>query len=213
MLWLSLVQLFLICVFIVLLCVDFYYIYKTYNTWQPSNKPYWPTETKYDPNIVTPKQQLSLVTFSYKEGDGLPYCEPMWYAFRYVKSDGSYGGMGPWMTTPVQSGGKQQPCLNNDCSTMCLSSDGHTTTSVPCVPVGEASCPCNRPVVGINSQLDYNVKTGEYYAVIHRQTGVFDPKSEGIIIGILLATASSRSTYSFTDLLYNDNTQYVCDGC
>lgn len=176
------------------------------------NPTWWPKEKRFDASIKAPTQNMYLVQFNYSPLLGASWCRPTWYAFRYVRQDGSYSKLSPWTTLPVQAGAKVQPCINGDCTTLC-SSGG--TTQIPCVLTGYDSCACNRPEVGVIENLDYDIKLGEYYAVIHRQIDTFDPTSEGQQIGTLLPKPFDTRgiTYSFADTLYNENSGSSCDRC
>lgn len=171
----------------------------------------WPVEKNFDPNIITPSQPIFLTKFSFSPMLGNACCRPMWYAFRYVTTDGNYGKFGPWTNIPVRAGGLNQPCINNDCSTKCLING----ESQYCVLTGNPSCECNRPEIGVMKELDYNTKLGHYYAVIHRQLDSFDPDSEGRPIGILIPSPFDPRgiKYFWVDTLYNENDGSGCDFC
>jgi len=77
------------------------------------SRPPWspPAEIKFDPSITTPVQNLYLLSFIDNPLGGPRCCKKMWYAFRYVNSDGRYGPLGPWTTAPVFAGAKLLPCI------------------------------------------------------------------------------------------------------
>lgn len=173
---------------------------------------WWPAEKRFDPSILKPTKTLSLTNFSFNPGLGAPVCKAAWYAFRYVKLDGSYGPLSEWTEIPVQAGKKEQPCLNGDCTSMCKNSSGKEE---PCVLTGENSCHCNNPVLGVTGQFAYNTLEGEWYTVIHRQLDNFDPTKEGTPIGTLFPNISNPRgvTYIFPDIVFNENSGSSCDWC
>jgi hypothetical protein len=210
--WMQCLVLFLFIVLGVVLGVTLYYELQH----KQKNIKWWPNENVFDPNIKRPDFPLYLTQFSYSPLLGNACCRKMWYAFRYVRADGNYGPLSPWTTIPVQAGAKTQPCLNGPppkgCKAQCLNASSGIG---PCVLVGPESCHCNRPEIGITQELDYNIRLGEYFAVIHRQMDNFDPSDEGRQIGTLLPyyTNERGITYTFPDILYNENDGSDCDLC
>ena len=182
---------------------------------EPPHKPFSPPPEKYlDTSISTPTQQLYLSNFQYNPNlNTYPWCVPTWYAIRYVRvSDGGYSQLGPWTptTSPVQSGNTSLPCYDT-------TNDGYTnnctfTTINNSILVNPDTCNFNQVTIGTPSPLTYSIEQG-YYANIHRQSGTFNPDSQGMIIGILTPDTGTF-VGSWEDVLYPPNTQDVtCSNC
>lgn len=122
-----------------------------------------PHEKIYDPSIKTPTNTMILGMFTINPQDSYPWCLGTWYAIRYVrKTDGGYGKLGPWTKNPVISGEGQK--------------------------FGD-TCKFNQVFMGlpVGTKLDYEIITdfNNWSANVHRQTGKFDPTSEGMVVGFL----------------------------
>lgn len=170
-------------------------------------------DEKYaDNSIPNPQQQLYLGNFTYDPNlPGGPLCDPMYYAFRYVRiSDGGYSKLSPWTTTPIYSGAKTLPCYPSGKSTDNCAHDN--------IPTGSSTCKNNRPVIVTVDPLDLAIIDG-YVLNLHRQVGTFDPNSEGQMIGFLMAGERNNPdgngwTSNWVDVLFNPNPNgNRCKGC
>lgn len=141
-------------------------------------------QEKYaDSSITTPTQQLYLGQFTYSQGAGDALCQPMWYAFRYVRqSDGGYSALSPWIQSPVFAGACTLPCAPSVCGTPQVPPNGRPQDSVT----------YNAPTIVTVSPLDYPLDLlsssgATYVANVHRYVGVTPPSAteEGTIIGML----------------------------
>lgn len=201
-----------VCVLMIVYAVQFYF---TVMVWLNSSspRPPWspPAEVTYDPSITVPDQQLYLLQFAFDSMGGPRCCKKMWYSFRYVNSDGRFGGLGPWTSLPVFAGAKQLPCIPSHpkCDVQCVLPGGKTG---PCVSVGNYSCNANRPVIGTVAELDYQVNRGDWYAVIHRQLDFLDPNSQGTPIGFLIGPRQDQTggLYSWVDIAFSDGLDSGC---
>ncbi len=180
-------------------------------------------EEKYeDSNIPAPTPQPYLGGFSYSQSSGPPFCNPVWYAYRYVRnSDGGYGPLSNWtgydpknpnaIPKGISSGATADtlPCLPQGCS-----ESG--------VPTGSQTCWFNVPEIVLIDKLNMDIKNGTpdgYTLNVHRQEGFidqnakppvvkgFDPKSEGTVVGSFLAfekpSTSNKVTAMFYDNIFN----------
>lgn len=174
------------------------------NTSQQDSECVYYLEKYPDSSITTPGQTLYLGAFSYSRGAGPALCQPMWYAFRYVRqSDGGYGPLSDWTpaSQPIFAGSCNLPCAPKVCG----------STLVPPTGNSHASVTYNAPQVVTVSTLDYPLYQG-YVANIHRYVGT-DPTipppagTEGTIIGTLETVSSSSHgfTSQFIDVLFNPN--------
>ncbi len=147
-----------------------------------------------DSTVPTPSQPIYLLKFTYDPSAaslGGPPCNPLWYAYRYVRtSDGGYGPLSSWTTQPIYAGSPNPPCVpvtgqppNNWCSL-----NGIATG---CGSGGSSTF--NEPVVGTTGTLELSLADG-YVLNLHRQVGTFDPTSEGQLVGQLIAPSRSSST-------------------
>ena len=169
------------------------------NTSQQDTNCIYYLEKYADSTITTPLQSLFLGSFSYSRGAGPALCQPMLYAFRYVRqSDGGYGPLSPWTTLPIFAGSCNLPCAPKVCG----------TSLVPPAGNSQASITYNSPQVVTVSNLDYPLYQG-YVANIHRYVGTSPPLSgtEGTIIGTLepIGSNSNGFTSQFNDVLFNPN--------
>lgn len=158
---------------------------------------WWVNERYADSTIPAPTQQVYLGAFSEDPSlPGGPLCTPMWYAFRYVRiSDGGYSSLSPWSGT-IYAGAPTLPCApSGSCGQ------------------GSNTCTFNRPTLVTIETLPFTVADG-YLLNLHRQTGTFDPNSEGQIVGNLILVPSSLGTSFWSDVNYNPNLPGVtCPGC
>lgn len=161
-----------------------------------------------DPSITTPDQTLYLGSFSYSQGAGPALCQPMWYAFRYVRqSDGGYGQLSHWTTLPIFAGSCNLPCAPSSTS----GSGSCGTALVPPPNNSQASITYNAPQVVTVSALDYPLYQG-YVANVHRYVGT-DPNTPppegtvGTIVGTLQPVSfnSNGFTGQLIDVVFNPN--------
>jgi hypothetical protein len=176
-------------------------------------------QEKYlDTTIPIPKQNLYLGDFTYDPNlPGGPLCEPMYYAFRYVRtSDGGYSPLSPWTTIPIYSGASTFPCYPQGSNPTSNPPDGWC--SLDGIETGSQSCQFNRPTIVTVDPLDLAIADG-YILNLHRQIGTFDPTSTGELVGNLLAVSRNNPnaqgwTSSWPDVLFNPNSQGTrCRGC
>lgn len=189
------------------------YIYYKYKQSKPSgggsncNTSQWDKNCVYylekyaDSTITTPAQPLYLGAFGYSQGAGPALCQPMWYAFRYVRqSDGGYGPLGSWTTQPVFAGSCNLPSAPSVVNTGQVPPPGNSQVSVT----------YNTPKVVTTQPLDYPLYQG-YVANIHRYVGQTPPPNGSdtgsTIIGSLepISVNSYGFTSQFTDVLFNPN--------
>lgn len=128
--------------------------------------------------------------------NGRPWCQPTWYAIRYVNMNtGEYGPLSEWTQKPISAGASDFPCKSS-CK----------------FPVGQQSCKFNH----ITLASDENVPGGQwgnpYVVNIHQQTGTFNGESDGDIIGWM--TPGSIATLVGNNSLWSlSKSQKVCNGC
>ena len=174
-------------------------------------------EEKYkDPSIPAPSASLQPYLSKFSFVDGVPggaFCIPAWYAFRYVRnSDGGYGPLSQWSgydptqpdTVPMAifACAPNLPCMKPS------PNSGPGSCSAIGVSTGQASSGFNKPTIALTAPIDFDIKNGNadgYTLNVHRQTGLkdgtkvtsFNPKSEGIIVGMFSVyppTQSGRPT-------------------
>ena len=170
-------------------------------------------ETNFDATIVKPSPQPYLGGFNDSAGAGPPFCEPVWYAFRYVRNiDGEYGPLSNWSGSsgptdldpqPIYSGASTLPCAAPGCSAWGIT-------------LGNDTCTYNQPTIVLTGPLDFDVNFGQlngYTLNVHRQVGYvgrdgivhgFDSRSEGDIVGsFLVEMGNQSSTAKFIDAVFN----------
>ena len=177
-----------------------------------------------DPSIPTPSQNLQpyLSEFIYAEGEGAPFCAPVWYAFRYVRnSDGGYSTMGPW-SGAVYSGSENLPWY-----------PGFSPSGTPAAPSGTSfsapsgTCNANQPTVILTSPI--NSPGGQFDSLsgyslnVHRQIGSidangnvtgFDPSSEGDVVGVFeVFPGLNGATATFVDAVFNPSPNSTATRC
>lgn len=129
--------------------------------------------------------------------------KPVWYRYRFVTSDGRYGGLSPW-SEAVYAG------MTLPGTPPILRKGGVGGTTVPPTREGNVggvvtppTCNSNEPYIGIPaSQVPYSA-SDEVYINIHRIVGT-SPSSPpldstvGDIVGIAVGPSSS-GYYTFVD--------------
>lgn len=171
-----------------------------------------------DKTIPKPTAQPYLRSF-VTQGQNYPFCNPVWYAFRYVRNkDGGYGPLSEWSgynplkptdtPLPIFSGAKTFPCIPVKGSTDSCSAIG--------VKTGADSCAFNNPWISLLNKLDFDVNFSSpdgYTLNVHRQEAntdkEFDPNDEGDIVGFFTVNLKPESPYNiianFIDAVYNPN--------
>jgi hypothetical protein len=159
-------------------------------------------ETTFDSSIPTPNQIPYLTEFKFVDGSPpqYPFCNPAWYAFRYVRNkDGAYGPLSGWSGTD-SSNPTATPMAIYSCATElpCFPDGKNSSCSAQGITPGPATTSFNTPVIGLGSPItDIDVlksATIDGYSLnVHRQVGYldgdgnvkdFDPNSEGDIVGM-----------------------------
>lgn len=170
--------------------------------WQNGEKCQSVKETRPDPSIPKPTQIPYLSDFKFVDSNPAqyPFCNPAWYAFRYVRnSDGAYGPLSGWSGTDPSKPG-DTPMAIYSCATElpCFPNGKTDSCSVKGITVGTGSKSFNTPTLALASKItDIDLQkwaTPEGYSLnIHRQVGYldqdgtvkdFDPTAEGDIVGM-----------------------------
>jgi hypothetical protein len=144
------------------------------------------SEIAPDPSLPAPTAQPYLGGFTAVQGGGPPFCGGVWYAYRYVTTAGGYSPLSPWSGSnpanpslpplPIYGGSANLPCPAGGCAAWGITPTGTCQANNPTIILTDA-LPSLPPGITLN---------------VHRQSGVtFDPTSEGIIIGAMLAKANS----------------------
>lgn len=179
-----------------------------------------------DKSIPKPTAQPYLRSF-VTQGQGYPFCNPVWYAFRYVRNkDGGYGPLSDWsgynpsspkdIPLPIFSGAKTFPCIPVKGSTDSCAATG--------VKTGAESCAFNNPTISILNKLDFNVNYASadgYTLNVHRQVAGdskdFDFTDEGDIVGSFAVNLDPEGPYNiianFIDAVYNPNSTTSSSCC
>lgn len=179
-------------------------------------------EKVFDASIPAPNQMPYLSDFSYSAGAGNAFCNPAWYAFRYVRnSDGAYGPLSPWSgtdptkpkDTPLAIYGcaSQLPCIPS-ATTKASTQTSPTSPTYACaqngIPTGSATSTFNVPTIALIEPLNIDTKYSQkdgYTMNVHRQVGYidndgkihdFDPTAEGDIVGSFLENPGHADGHS-----------------
>jgi hypothetical protein len=173
------------------------------------------TENYSDPTIDKPVSELDssmyLGNFYYSEGGASGgFCQPAFYAYRYVRiADGGYGPLSDWTTQGVQSCACQLPCYPSSPSILPgdrCGADG-ILLGQQVDSSGISTCAYNTPVMVLMDQVPSPYNQINTYALnVHRQIGTVDPSSEGQLVGVFFLTPNptTQGWYgAFTDILYS----------
>ena len=171
-------------------------------------------ETYHDDTIPAPSTSLQpyLSSFDFVEGEGAPFCSPVWYSFRYVRnSDGGYSNLGVW-SEAIYSGSPNQPWP-------------------PGVPQGtpSATCGANQPTIVLLGPINSPAGSTSpdtlsgYSLNVHRQIGSidstgasigFDPLGEGDIVGVFqVYPGQNGATATFIDAVFNPSPNSSATSC
>lgn len=191
-------------------------------------------ETVPDSSIPMPSQIPYLSNFRFSPGAGYAFCNPAWYAFRYVRnSDGAYGPLSEWSgTDPTNPSGT--PLAIYACATKlpCVPSvggDPSSSCAAAGISVGAATTTFNAPTIALVKPPDIDTKfsTPDGYTMnVHRQIGYidgngnvvdFDPKSEGKVVGFFIENPGSPRNGLYATLydvaFPSDSNQESSCGC
>jgi hypothetical protein len=180
-------------------------------------------ETTFDSSIPTPTQIPYLTQFKFVDDSPpqWPFCNPAWYAFRYVRNkDGAYGPLSGWTGTD-SSNPTATPMAIYSCATELPCFPNGKTDSCGKIGItpGPATTSFNTPVIALGSPIT-NIDVLKSYSIdgyslnIHRQVGYldgdgkvkdFDPKSEGEIVGMFFPLTKSKQglyTEEFGDRIF-----------
>lgn len=170
-----------------------------------------------DPSLPSPTAQPYLGGFGNTPGGGPPFCAGVWYAYRYVTSQGGYSPLSPWSGTtnnpnlpplPIYGGSSNLPCPSTNgpspsgCEAWGITPQNTCSSNVPMIVLIEAL-----PILPSGTVLN-----------VHRQSGqVFDPTSEGTIVGKFYGVGLNNkptlvSTY-FYDAVSNPDPNSVATSC
>lgn len=157
-------------------------------------------EKNLDTSLTTPPAgKMVLATFEKSTVPGAkPYCRPMWYAYRFVDSNGNYSALSEW-SDAIYSGAKTLPCAGGE----------GNCTKLGIIP-GPKSIDASQLTIGITSTLPYSlIDSGKMVANVHRQVGQPgqtspSPGDDGEIIGRLFeADQYPPLKYFYIDALCN----------
>jgi hypothetical protein len=163
-------------------------------------------EISPDPSYKAPVNKLYIDRF-YNDGSGAnPFCNPMWYSYRYVNSLGGYSPLSPWTSIPIYAGATTLPCAGS-----CNSN----------IAVGKTGCLNNVAIIGTMDKMEYDTLNNSNLMInVHRQIGAVgqtapDPNDEGEIVGTLTQYPTTGGPYSpltsfFVDALCNTGTTNQC---
>lgn len=135
-------------------------------------------ETAPDGSLPTPQSQPYLGGFKSVPNAGPPFCTGVWYAYRYVTPLGGYSPLSQWTgynpdepslpPLPIYGGSQNLPCAPGGCEAWGIAPS--------------STCSANAPEIIISGTIP-SLPSGTFLNV-HRQSGqVFDPTSEGDIVG------------------------------
>lgn len=174
------------------------------------------TEVYLDPSIPTPTDQPYLAGFQTSQSGGPPFCQPVWYSYRYVMPDGGYSGLSNWSGSLPGFDGPPLGIYAGSSSLdqTCPPSPGGC--SAWGIPSGTSTCTSNAPLLVLLEQIP-SLPQGSFLNV-HRQTGTaFDPLSEGTIVGSFLLASRAGTplpvTAWFLDTANNPNPNSLTENC
>lgn len=171
-------------------------------------------EISPDPTLPVPTAQPYLGGFGSSPGGGPPFCSGVWYAYRYVTPSGGFSPLSPWTGSS----------LSNPSLPPLPIYAGSTTLPCPPTPLGcqdwgitpQNTCSSNIPMIVLISPLP-NLPQGTVLNV-HRQSGpIFDPTSEGTIVGKFYGSGLGNKplpvTTYFYDAVNNPDPHSVATNC
>ena len=191
---------------------------KIHSPWMNGDQCQYVLEKYEDSTIVKPTLQPYLRRFTDK-GPSYPFCNFVWYAFRYVRNkDGGYGPLSNWSgynaskptetPMPIFSGANTFPCVPVTGVADSCSQIG--------VKTGSESLDFNLPTISLVGKFDFDINSNSpdgYTLNVHRQVDNdhkgFDPDSEGDIVGSFIVKPKPSGAYNtvaeFIDAFYNPN--------